>query len=538
MEVGTALAVLAMIKPTIQTIVEMWQDTKQFGGDFRALSIRFNASHAHLLHYDNFLFTRNKLPGISGTLYDALPESERRIMFDMLSELYMIVSIYVETSKRYELERSKSPNKIDLEQFKESREAMLLASADAKIQEQSKAVGWVKKTWWTVWEKKGVEKLVRDFEEWVKRLRDLVKLVWGPLTFLNSLSQLQHLEKDQDAEELGLLEDVPLRKLILAPVGTQMMNVEMLRTTISAVLVDAKDHRYGHMGSSKVFLEFKPYEVNRVNVISDLAFNRISRLIALLHETKNESFKVLRCINYFDDSPKRSIGVIFEFPPSLDGPPNSLLSALSCSSSSRPSLDARMKLARSLCETLLHLHSVNWLHKSIRSENILLLNPSPTPPTRDTIPDLENPRLSGFEYSRLDNDFTSGNSDYELARNIYRHPQRWNDPTESFSKIHDIYALGVILLEIGLWESVITLGRKAPLMERYKDGDAAKERYLKYTKSQLGFYAGEKYQDLVRRCLEGDFGDLSGDDKTGSGLQREFGRAVTLALAEDKKLDP
>lgn len=96
----------------------------------------------------------------------------------------------------------------------------------------------------------------------------------------------------------------------------------------------------------------------------------------------------------------------------------------------------------------------------------------------------------------------------------------------------------MILLEIGLWESVINLDRKMPLTERYKGENAAKERYLRHVNSRLGFYTGEKYRDLVRRCLVGDFGDLSNDNKIGSELQRQLGEAVTLALKEVKRSDP
>ncbi|KAL8689164.1 MAG: hypothetical protein Q9218_005101 [Villophora microphyllina] len=521
-----------MIKPTVQTIVDLWQNANHFGGDLRGLRVRFDASKAHLNHYERILFTKNKLPGIGGTLYETLPADERQHIFDMLGELYLILNTYVAASKRYEFERGKTTDNIDMEQQKGEREAMFLTTAAANDEGQAHVVGWIKKTWWIVWEKKIVEKLVRDFEKWIKRLRQFMKLIWGPLPFLTSLSQLQNLEKDRDAEQVGLLEDVSLRKLVVAPSDTPAINVGILKTTSSAFAGSASQQNYGSIreGATKVVVEYKSYEVNRVNMIHDVASNRINRLIALLHEVKDPHFKVLRCINYFDESPQRRIGIIFELPPELDGPPSSLLAALSNSSSSRPSLDARMRLARSLSETLLLLHSVNWLHKSFRSETILLLKPDNPPPPRGTVLDLTNPRVSGFEYSRLDNDFTAGNPDFEIQRNIYRHPDRWDQPTESFSKIHDIYSLGVVLLEIGLWDPIVNFDKGEPLRERYRDANTTKNRLLRHARKRLGFYAGEKYQSLVLRCLEGDFGDLSRDDKIGSELQRQLGRNVSQAL--------
>ena len=76
MEPGTALAVLAMIKPTVQTIVNAWQDARHFGGDIRGLAVRFDASKSHLNHYESILFTKDKFPGIDGMLYETLTERE------------------------------------------------------------------------------------------------------------------------------------------------------------------------------------------------------------------------------------------------------------------------------------------------------------------------------------------------------------------------------------------------------------------------------------------------------------------------------
>lgn len=100
MEPGTALAVLAMIKPTAQTIVNAWQDARHFGGDIRGLGLRFNASKAHLDHYESILFTKDKFPGIGGMLYETLPEGEQRTIFDMLGELRVLLDTYNDNQQK------------------------------------------------------------------------------------------------------------------------------------------------------------------------------------------------------------------------------------------------------------------------------------------------------------------------------------------------------------------------------------------------------------------------------------------------------
>jgi hypothetical protein len=57
--------------------------------------------------------------------------------------------------------------------------------------------------------------------------------------------------------------------------------------------------------------------------------------------------------------------------------------------------------------------------------------------------------VMGFEFSRPEFDFSFGRPDKDPARNVYRHPERQGKPNKPFAKIHDIYALGVVLLEIG-----------------------------------------------------------------------------------------
>ena len=42
-----------------------------------------------------------------------------------------------------------------------------------------------------------------------------------------------------------------------------------------------------------------------------------------------------------------------------------------------------------------------------------------------------------------------------LIGNIYRHPGGRGPPKESFSQLHDVCSLGIVLLEIGLWRPAV-----------------------------------------------------------------------------------
>lgn len=96
--------------------------------------------------------------------------------------------------------------------------------------------------------------------------------------------------------------------------------------------------------------------------------------------------------------------------------------------------------------------TIEKVHESFRSENILFFLKSDCQ-EKNAIPisrvDLAEPWVLGFEFSRPEAYFTAGLGDACLARNIYRHPDRQQSPKQPFTKLHDIYAMGIVLLEIG-----------------------------------------------------------------------------------------
>ena len=106
------------------------------------------------------------------------------------------------------------------------------------------------------------------------------------------------------------------------------------------------------------------------------------------------------------------------------------------------SLGLRVVLAEALVETLFVLHSVNWVHGSFHSDNILVFAES-------------NPYVVGFDSSRTDTGRSGKfNQKAQWTSRIYTHPERdESTPYMRYKKTHDIYALGVVLLELGRLQS-------------------------------------------------------------------------------------
>ena len=95
------------------------------------------------------------------------------------------------------------------------------------------------------------------------------------------------------------------------------------------------------------------------------------------------------------------------------------------------------------------------MHESFRSENVLFFPRKSACVNEKTAVkdqaevDLRQPWIFGFEFSRRESFFSSGFIDTCPERDVYRHPERQGVPLTTFKKTHDIYALGVVLLEIG-----------------------------------------------------------------------------------------
>lgn len=102
---------------------------------------------------------------------------------------------------------------------------------------------------------------------------------------------------------------------------------------------------------------------------------------------------------------------------------------------------------------------------------------------------------------------------------MYRHPERQMHPQKPFAKVHDMYALGVVLLEIGLWRPVLSLEKDS--FKRVNDPRRIQEYLMKKAERSLPSQMGERYKDVVVRCLTGNF-SIDDDNKEDLKLQQAF----------------
>ncbi|KAF1821465.1 uncharacterized protein K489DRAFT_395180 [Dissoconium aciculare CBS 342.82] len=248
----------------------------------------------------------------------------------------------------------------------------------------------------------------------------------------------------------------------------------------------------------------------------------VRRLATKLHYVDSSSFGVLKCKGF--TKVKNSTGSrLVSFDLILETPTREAPRSLrNCLVAQTPhSLSERVELARQLARSVNYVHTLEFVHKSIRPESWIGFGESK----------LGSFFLIGFEQVRSAEGMTYFRGDADWERNIYRHPSRQGlNPGEKHCMQHDIYSLGVCLLEIGLWESFLLYpeaGKQArPNAELLRvpvqklqsaSPERIKHLLVQLAKRELPGRMGELYEQVVLNCLT-----CLDDDNTDFGDESEF----------------
>jgi hypothetical protein len=199
---------------------------------------------------------------------------------------------------------------------------------------------------------------------------------------------------------------------------------------------------------------------------------------------------------------------------------------------SKPTLGHRYFLAYALAITLFSIYSSGWVHRNIWSRGILVF------PEQDQEADIV-PYLVGWGAARpqdTQHQTARGkhHEDSNLELNIYRHPDRYCNAFFPCQAKHDIYALGVVLLEIGLWQTISAQFAKSiarvsgngilPTVTAtvHQLNELARSNELK---QEMGI----EYARVVQLCLATDF-DVENDDEKNTVLTSRFRSLVVKRL--------
>lgn len=264
-----------------------------------------------------------------------------------------------------------------------------------------------------------------------------------------------------------------------------------------------------------VFIEYAPFDPIYSSTGIYPPMTRLEQLADGLHQPEgtpaDPDFRVLNMAGYFEDPENHRFGLVYNLPErvwsssadqgrTLDGmAPFTLLSVLQASAkpenSFLPNLEDRFRLAYNLATTLLKLHTRKIQHRDVTSNNVVffqMAKPALGSAQMNQGRELRQPYLCSFDV------FSESDFEVRSGKHIYRHPLDSSEDGNSkreYRASFDVYSLGLILLEIGLWMPLNSF-----MKPRY-DLATFKSRIETIYAKKLGQKCGSIYMRVVESCL-------------------------------------
>lgn len=323
--------------------------------------------------------------------------------------------------------------------------------------------------------------------------------------YTNPFVSSKHLVIDRPALQLcGAADDrsPPPYEPVAASANSRAIG--RLKASASPALLPTKE---SHVS---VLVEFMPMmgDVN-MNLKSSRLEKLQQSLEQLLQNARISHLGLLRFLGYCIDRPNARYALLYQMPvdyfPFLQNPsdllkelqPKPLLALLPSAEDYHekrmPNLETRFRLAYDLFMSVLHLRSQNAVHGNINSSNVIFF-PGRSDATNDEsglAPDLRRPYLTSP--ARFSSD---GPTPEPLSSAMYRHPEDKRSVEDDAAWAYDLYSLGLVLLEIGLWAPIGRLWKMKYDRSWFKH--RVEDLYIK----KLAPKCGNAYLQAVQLCLD------------------------------------
>lgn len=301
---------------------------------------------------------------------------------------------------------------------------------------------------------------------------------------------------------------------------------------------------YGYIEDQLVIIEYRKYEDTDSQ---QKALPKLKRLATLLNETTDPAFHLAPFVGYVHQPVQNRSGLVFKtgLHKNIKDTNRHISLYNEYVRTKFVPLNHRYEIAIALARTLSTLHAVGWLHKGFCSDNILFFASNTNgydksgsssnasncnPQNHPQAFDLSQPRIFGFDLSRPIAGTSDQTREFRHSRLIYTHPKRWGRPAELFGQVHDIYALGVTLLEVGCWRQAGKMDRKGRAFRDCNHEEQVREELLMVAREQLPHMAGEQYSRAVVTCLDDSLDGYVTDGQDASRLHKAFGKLVLDVL--------
>ncbi|GES66227.1 HET-s/LopB domain protein [Aspergillus terreus] len=277
-----------------------------------------------------------------------------------------------------------------------------------------------------------------------------------------------------------------------------------MQTSASPLLRGSKD------STVTILVEYVPMNFDSAGAVMVPGKHRMDHvhqtLDQLVQNSRVSHLGLLRFLGYFIDMQNSRYAFVYQMPidyfPFLrnatdllnDLKPKPLVSLFQVGEDYQlPNLETRFRLAYDLLMAVLQLRSQNLVHGNINSNNVLIF-PGPTNSNNDEVGLTENMRrpylTSIAQFSG------TGSSPEPLSSSIYRHPDDKRSLDDGAAWAYDLYSLGLVLLEIGLWIPISRLWKMKYTPSMFK------QRIENVYLQKLGPKCGSAYLHVVQLCLD------------------------------------
>lgn len=284
--------------------------------------------------------------------------------------------------------------------------------------------------------------------------------------------------------------------------------------------------------SIRVVIECKQY-AHRASE-EDLAelVGRLSKITKLLREAR-PGFRILPCSGFYHDPGRDSCGLVYGFPASTVPPSKMKFTTLKAGLDKyyrkplpRFGLESRFRLANELAVSLLKFHETGWLQKNISSFNIGFFHLEQDP----WVSAMDKPYFLGYLNSRPNQPSAYTEFIEDPRERDYQHPDYMKGRGKvRYQSRFDYYSLGLVLLEVGRWESLEHMSTRQGSLEQLR------ETLIHDKVPRLGQNMGSIYQKAVTLCLSDDMVSSYGKDSSKSNdaeLHLKFSEHVVNQLAK------
>lgn len=179
--------------------------------------------------------------------------------------------------------------------------------------------------------------------------------------------------------------------------------------------------------------------------------------------------------------------------------PRSLLSFLQnggdTDSNNIPSLENRFRLALNIASSIALLHEKGVTHRNVNSGNVVFFVSGQLLSSSDRVwkgPIIRMPYLTSFHQSSSKH---SQSSNDPILSGIYQHHSLGDGQSTHYELAHDLYSLGLILLEIGLWMPIGKFWKSKYTRHDFKA--RLQDIYLR----KLSGKCGNGYMNVVLYCM-------------------------------------